>query len=229
MAWLFRLNVLFFIRLFYGPLSSEYYFAILKFRQFYPSTTLQSRVCFKTEVILRLVSLCNIDTKLTIYRTMDSIMYEDSNYGLNYKQICKEKGKPESAKYEWVGEKLIQVICYKDTLLERPVKLNYFLIDDCFFMGEYQFLSYNQTSVDSVRSILQAKYHFQIGPGETRFFINDPDGAFIYFNDSGFNFCLQYYFPGDQGIDQYLKRIIAKSKVPKKSVQVEGRDLAGIL
>jgi len=229
MAWLFRLNVLFFIRLFYGPLSSEYYFAIQKFRQLYPSTRLQSRVCFKTAVILRLVSVCNIDTKLTIYRTMDSIQYEDSNYGLNYKQICKEKGKPESAKYEWVGEKLIQVICYKDTLFERTVKLNYFLIDDCFFMGEYQFLSYNQPSIDSVCRSLQAKYHFQIGPGETRFYINDPDGSFIYFNDSGLNFCLQYYFPRDQGFDQYLKRIISKSKVPKKLVQDESRNLSEII
>jgi len=114
-------------------------------------------------------------------------------------------------------------------MLERSVKINYFLIDDRYFLGEFHFQQYNQTVIESVRSILLAKYHCQINTGETRFYITDQSNSLILYDDSGLNLCVKYYFPQIVEIDQYLKKIISKTPFKKERIAGKGKSLADIL
>jgi hypothetical protein len=180
-------------------------------------------------VILHFDKLCVRKPDLPVYNTLDPILFDNHRWGLSYKQISNDKGKPDSAKYEWIEDKLVKVICFRDNLLERSVKTNYFFLDDRFFSGEYQFQSYNKSVLESLRNVLQAKYHCQFAGSDANFYITDNSGSLLFFNDSGYNLVVQYYFPQMLDIDQYLLKALSKSSLKKGKTPGEGKTLTEII
>jgi len=221
MAFVFYYLHLIFLRLFYGTLSSRYFFAIKRFRKIYPTFSGDFTNCINNEVILHLDKLCFRKKGLPVYITPDPVQFDGCFYGISVKHLHKIKGKPETASYEWVGEKLVKVFGYRDKILERGVKINFFFTDDQFFLGEFQFQSYNKTILDNVRGMLQAKYHFKAGIFESDFYITDREGSLIFFNDSGYRLTVQYYFRQLKPADQYFRKIITNSQFFKDKERVE--------
>jgi hypothetical protein len=195
------------------------------FRKCYPATPISFKTCFKTEVILHLHKLCIKKPGLNLYKTLELIQFDNQIPGVNYKQIIKKKGKPESAKYELVGDKLIKVIGFRAVIYGRAVRIVYFFIDNCFFLGEYQFRSYDKNLLESISTVLRDKYQCNIHEQDSTYYITDKCGSLICFDNTGFNLCVQYYFPQLEEIDQYLSKVILKTTMKGEIQLEEGKNL----
>ncbi len=229
MIYIFRLLMLWLQRMAHGELSSQYYFRLKTFRQKYPTSSIQFKACFKTDVILHFDKLSIPKTNLPSYKTEESIRFENTNPGDGYAQIFKTRGKPESAKYEWIGDKLVQVICYRDKMFGRSVRISYFLMEDRFFLGEFQFQSYNPEILDSTRHLLESRFHTLETSTESDFYISGSDGGLILFNDSGYRLTVQYYFTQLSDIDLYLKQIMSKTPLVKVRNNEGKREITQVL
>lgn len=229
MAFVFRYLFLICLRLFYWALSPQYFFGLKRFRKRHPGFSGTFKCCINTDVILHFDKLCFRKKSLPVYETPDPVQFDDCFYGISFSQLKQSKGKPETASYEWIGEKLVSVFGYRDKILERGVKINFFFTEDQFFLGEFQFQSYNKTVINSVRGMLQAKYHFKAGTTESDFYITDREGSLVFFNDNGYRLNVQYYFTQLEAIDQCLKKAIKKSNLIREKEQVDENNLGNLL
>jgi len=229
MDYLFKLASLIFRRLWFGELSPEYFFSIQKFRSRHPSTRIAFKSCFKSDVSLRFEYLCRKKPGLPDYNTGEKILFDNHAGGLSYDQICRIKGKPFSAKYERMGTKLVKVICFRDTILEKSVKAGFFFLEERFFLGEYMFQSYNRETLESIRNGLQAKYHITTDKDGKNFYITDENGSVIFYNDSGHSLNVHYYFPQLQEIHKFLLDSLPGLTAKKERTPAGGKSLSDIL
>jgi hypothetical protein len=204
--------------LFFGKLSPNYYFGMQKLRARYPNEKIKRLGCFKNEVILHFDKIFNRKRDAPIYDTLGVIQFNNTIWDLTCQDLIKKKGDPDGVQYEWIGDKLIKVLCYREKLQERKIREHYLFSDKQFIMGEYEFLSFNKTTVAAVRDTLQAKYHIRTGETEANFYIRDKHGSLLYFNDQGCDFSVQYYFPQLKDLDEYLRNFLQKSSFGKTSV-----------
>lgn len=211
--------------LFYGRLSSKYYFGMKKLRERYPNERVKRLGCFKNEVILHFDKIFNRKSDAAMYDTLGVIEFNNNIWDLTCHDIIKKKGYPDGVQYEWIGDKLIKVVCYREKLQERKIREHYLFSDKQFIMGEYEFLSFNKSTTATIRKTLQAKYHIRTDEAEANFYIQDKHGSLIYFNDMGCDFSVQYYFPQMKEVDHHLRAFLQHSSFGKRAEVVHAEML----
>ncbi|MEI6889175.1 MAG: hypothetical protein WCL03_07835 [Bacteroidota bacterium] len=212
-ARLFPLIKLGYINLAYGRYSYE-------FLEFFKDNNLRNphNNCIKDEISMHFISFYKPMKNSRFFQTETKIEFGDIPFLMSYKALIKIKGEPECINVTRFGDSRVKVVGFNETLQNMKIKSMFYFLEDLFVMGEYQFTDLIKTKTADLLAPISVKYM----KGETveadNFYITDPEGDKINYEDNGFSIAVRYYFRGDQTINQTLDSIFGNVGINEETL-----------
>jgi hypothetical protein len=199
---LFPLMKLIYIQSVYGRYSYE-------FLEFFKENDLRNphNNCIKDEISMHFFAFYKPKKDAVYLETDTKIEFGDTPFMTSYQTIRKEKGEPDCINVSKFNDTRVKLIGYNETLQNMKMKSLFYFIGDNFIMGEYNFHDLNKVKVSNIVAPLSIKY-LKGGTLESdNFFIKDPQGDRINFENNGFSITIRYLYRGDEKINQILDSV----------------------
>ena len=182
-----------FCKAIHGKLSKEYFFLVQKYREKYPNLKIRLKKCISSEGVLKFENLIVRNNRMPVYKTVQTIQFEKTDFGSDIKEIVRNKGEINCTNYFQVEKNVFKIIGYKEQILNAPAILLFFLCDGKYFMGEYIF-SENVKSISGqlVKTIFK-RYGIEAQNDEPQFYVEDEQGSVLCVFDNGFSLSIKYF------------------------------------
>ena len=203
-ARLFPLIRLGYIRMVYGRFSYE-------FLAFFKDNNLRNphNNCIKDEISMHFFTYYKAQRNALFFNTGTKIEFGDIPFLITYKKLVKLKGEPECINVSRFGDTRIKLVGYNEILQNLKMKTLYYFLGDSFLMGEYHFMDINKVKINDIVSPLTHKYLKGEIIESDNFYITDPQGDKINYENNGFSITVRYYFRGDEASNQILDKVFA--------------------
>jgi hypothetical protein len=205
-ARLFPFIRLGYIRLVYGRYSYE-------FLDFFKANNLRNPLnnCIKDEISMHFYVFYKQKRDALSFTTGTKIEFGDIPFLTNDKHLSNIKGEPDCINVARFHETRVKLIGYNETLQNVRMKTLYYFIGKQFVMGEYYFHDLSRVRVEDILLPLTIKY---LGGKEARsenFYISDPFGQRINYENNGFSITVRYIFRGDEKINRILDSVFGNA------------------
>jgi len=196
---IFPLIKLGYIRLIYGRFSYE-------FLEFFKKNNLRNphNNCIKDEISMHFISYYKPKRDTLFFNTDNKIEFGDIPFLISYKSLCKTKGEPDCINVSRFKSHKVKLVGYNEYLHEMKMKLLFYFIEAKFVMGEYHFVDLTKINTSELLAPLTGKYLKGEKIQADNFFITDPQGDKINYENNGFSITIRYYFRGDGGTNNIL-------------------------
>lgn len=182
-------------KILFGEFSSKYYFLADSISKKNPHLGLSLKKCLSNEVIHQFENLIIQNKTFPTYTTTKPIQMDEIGFGLDKKNIIRIKGKFSCVNYFQVEENKLEIIGYRDKILNTSVKVLFYLCKGKYFMSEYIIGNYkNNIAVQLAKTILK-RYGIEIATDQPEFYIEDEFGSVLCFYNNGFNLFVKYFNP----------------------------------
>ena len=121
-------------------------------------------------------------------------------------------GNPECINIARFSESKVRVVGYNEILNGIKMKSLYYFINEQFVMGEYLFSDVHRADPDYIISMLSTKYLDKKEIISDCFYIIDPSGNKLNYENNGFSINIRYLFLGDQKINEILESIFLRGR-----------------
>ncbi len=187
MFWFDRLLV----RLFKGIYCYDYIQVYKEYNKRSPF-----KPCYEDDVVIHFIKFFENRDNLPVLKTKQSIKFASSEFFIKYKNLLRQKGKPDF--YSVTKEQGVEIksFGYLTEFFSTKTKENYYFVDNEFFMGEYYFSDARKLDSDKLFSSLMEKYGVSSGNDnlkEGKFFIKDSNGAVLHAEHTGFAIAIRYF------------------------------------
>ncbi len=199
---LFPIFRLAYITLVYGRYSFE-------FQQFFKENNLRSphNNCIRDEITMHFYCFFKKIKNAGEFQTKRSIEFTEIPFLYRYKKILSTKGTPQCVNVAKFKDARVNVMGYNETIHGMRIKSIYYFINDLFVMGEFIVLEKPRATVSSITSILSEKYLGGIDLSQEVFYITDPGGNMINYENNGFSITVKYLFKGDKQTNEILHSV----------------------
>jgi hypothetical protein len=201
---LFPLFRLAYVSMVYGRYSYE-------FLEFFKENDLRSphNNCIKDEITMHFYCFYKRLRNAEEYETKTNIEFGQVPFLTRYKQMLKSKGSPQCVNVARFSDARVNVLGYNETAQGIKMKAIHYFIDDLFIMGEYSIPELQKVKTTAVTGALAAKYLNGIEPAKDVFYITDPIGNQINFENNGFSINIRYLFKGNKRANEILDSIFS--------------------
>lgn len=201
-ARLFPLIKLGIINLRYGRYSYE-------FLEFFKENNLRNphNNCIKDEISMHFLTFYRPNKNSLFFNTGIKIEFGDIPFLTTYKRLTKLKGEPECINISKFQNVRVKLIGYNETLQNMKMKSMYYFIGDQFVMGEYHFVDLTKLKTADIIAPLAVKYLKGENVQSDNFYITDPSGDKINYENNGFSITVRYFFRGDVKINETLDSV----------------------
>lgn len=210
----------------YGPWSTPYLRSAVKCRKRLPGRKMPFRECFAEEMIVHLDGLIRmIDTGNPI-QTSKPLIFEQVPYGIRKRDLLKRIGNPYCAMFESYHDETWEMLGYRGTRYQQPVRIFFFFLNDAFFFGEYRLgetrheglltrpgrLSQTGLLEDLPAFVMQVAGEYHPGsPGSAReLFLRDAEGRCLCTAMHGDYFYVRFLDAGNAATKESLSSLIGK-------------------
>jgi hypothetical protein len=199
---LFPLIKLGFIRAIHGRFSFE-------FIEFFKENNLRNphNNCIKDEISMHFFVFYKPKRNALFFQTETTIEFGEIPFLTSYKKLTQIKGEPDCINIARFNHSRVKLIGFNETLQDMRMKSLFYLIEDQFVMGEYFFSDLNRIKTDDILAPLTRKYLKNEGIQTDNFYITDPFGNKINFENNGFSITIRYITHGDEKLTQLLVSI----------------------
>ncbi|MEI6455955.1 MAG: hypothetical protein WCO93_06665 [bacterium] len=201
---LFPLFRLAYLSMVYGKYSYE-------FLEFFKENDLRSphNNCIKDEITMHFYCFYKRIRNAAEYKTKTNIEFGQVPFLTLYKQMLRSKGSPQCVNVARFSDSRVNVLGYHETMQGMKMKAIHYFIDNLFIMGEYSIPELHKVKTNAVNTALAAKYLNGVEPTEDVFYITDPSGNQINFENNGFSINVRYLFKGNQRANDILNTIFS--------------------
>ena len=196
---LFRLG---YISLVYGRYSYE-------FLEFFKDNDLRSphNNCVKDEITMHFYCFYKKKRDAAEFETTSRIEFGQVPFQTRYKHMLKSKGAPQCINVARFSDAKVNVLGYNETIQGIRMKSIHYFIDNLFIMGEYSISDLQKVKSTAISGAIASKYLGGNVPAEDVFYITDPEGNQINFENNGFSINVRYLFKGNKIINEILDSI----------------------
>ncbi len=193
---------LWYIVLVYGKFSFE-------FLEFFKANNLRNphNSCIRDEITMHFLVFFKHIKSAVFYSTKNFLEYGETPFLISYKLLVKKMGNPECINITRFSESKVRVVGYNEIFNGINMKSLYYFIDEKFVMGEYLFSDVHRADPDNIISMLSAKYLDKKEIISDCFYIIDPSGNKLNYENNGFSVNIRYLFLGDERINGILESI----------------------
>ena len=196
---LFPMFRLAYITLVYGRYSFE-------FQQFFKENNLRSphNNCIRDEITMHFYCFFKKIKNAGEFQTKKNIEFGPIPFLYRYKKMLSTKGAPQCVNVAKFKDARVNVLGYNETIQGMKMKSIYYFINDLFVMGECIVLEKQRATVSPITSTLSVKYLGGIDLSQEVFYITDPRGNMINYENNGFSITVRYLFKGDKQTNEIL-------------------------
>ncbi|MCX6283563.1 MAG: hypothetical protein NTW31_04925 [Bacteroidetes bacterium] len=205
-ARLYPLLKLGYIRIVYGRFSYE-------FLEFFKENDIRNphSNCIKDEISMHFYTFYKPKKSALFFQTDTKIEFGDIPFLTTYKRLIKLKGEPECINVSKFNTNRVKLVGFNEELQDMKMKSFYYLMEEQFVMGEYHFIDITKIKIADILGPLLVKYLKDESIQADNFYITDPMGDRINYENNGFSVTIRYYFRGDQAINQILDSIFGNA------------------
>ena len=151
---------LFLCRLTRGASSQAYQLLVKKLSQGH-KTQQKLTICFNNEAILQFENTILKKKSFPVFKTKNKICLDTFSFGEEMTNIIRQKGPPHCINNDVFGEEIIEIFGYRESILDKPVKILFFTCRKKYFFGEYLFTGkFREIQAQLAQTILK-KYNIQ--------------------------------------------------------------------
>lgn len=193
-----------YITLVYGRYSIEYL-------EFFKENNLRSPHdnCIKDEITLHFMVFFRKIRNAQDFRTSTNIDFGELPFMSSYQLLKKLKGKPYCINVARFPEAKMKVVGYRDNQEGPTMKTLYYFLNDHFVLGEYNISESLHLNSDPFLKKLAFKYLNGIVLKGDVFYIIDPGGNQINFENNGFSIGIRYLYNADQRTNKLLSEMFS--------------------
>jgi len=201
-ARLYPLLKLGYIRILYGRYSYE-------FLEFFKENDLRNphSNCIKDEISMHFFTFYKPKKSALFFQTETKIEFGDIPFLTSYQKLTRIKGEPQCINVSRFNTTRVKLVGYNEELQRLKMKSFYYFMEEQFVMGEYHFTDVTKVKVADVLEPLAVKYLKGESILEDNFYITDPFGDKINFENNGFSITVRYFFRGDNSINNILDSV----------------------
>ncbi|MCX6285828.1 MAG: hypothetical protein NTY96_01765 [Bacteroidetes bacterium] len=201
-ARLYPLLKLGYIRILYGRFSYE-------FLEFFKENNLRNphNNCIKDEISMHFFTFYKPKKSALFFQTETKIEFGDIPFLTFYKKLTKIKGEPECINVSRFNTTRVKLVGYNEELQNMKMKSFFYFMEEQFVMGEYHFIDINKIKTADILAPLAVKYLKGESVQTDNFYITDPLGDKINYENNGFSITVRYFFRGDNNINQILDSV----------------------
>jgi hypothetical protein len=146
------------------------------------------------------------------FKTNGKIEFGKVPFMQTYKSVSRLKGRPDCINIAWFLKSRVKVVGYNENLNGVRIRSLYYFLDDRFIMGEYIFSDFAKSKPAQVIGTLSAKYLNDETVTSDLFYITDPAGNMLNFENNGFSVNIRYLYKGDSHSGKVLSDLFAKAQ-----------------
>jgi len=205
-AKVFPLIKLGIIRLIYGSYSFE-------FMEFFKEQNIRNphSNCIKDEISMHFYVFFKPNRNAVFFETEAKIGFGEIPFLISYKKLTKQKGEPDCINIARFGRSRVKLVGFNESLQNIKIKTMFYFIEEMFVMGEYHFPDQHRIKKGEILDPLTMKYLNGTSIQHDNFYITDPAGNKIHFENNGFTVTIRYYFQGDDKIKGILDSVFGNS------------------
>ena len=180
--------------------------------------------CIKDEISMHFFTFYKPKKESLFFKTDLKIEFGDTPFFATYKEIHKMKGEPGCINISRFNESRVKLVGFSESLQQLKMKSFFYFIDDHFIMGEYSFSDINKARAEDVINSVALKYL----KGEKQlqvdyFYITDPAGNKLNYENNGFSVTVRYLYKGDQKTNQTLDSLFGNTDGNSESLKLTMR------
>ncbi len=205
---------LWYIILVYGKFSFE-------FIEFFKEHNLRNphNNCIRDEITMHFVPFFKKMKNAEHFITKTKLEFGEVKYLSSYKNLVRQKGNPECINTARMGDSRVKVVGFNELLGGIKMKSLYYFIDERFVMGEYLFTEMQSIKPTQIVGTLSSKYLDHQTLNTDLFYITDPMGNELFYENNGFSINLKYLFVGDKEINDLFRYIFPSGEMNGINVQ----------
>ena len=199
---LFPLLKLWYISIAYGRYSFE-------FLEFFKNNNLQNphNNCVKDEITMHFLVFFRRIKNSDEHQTSSPIIFGDIPFMTTYKKLVKNKGNPDCINITKFGSCRVKLVGYNEILQGVRMKSLYYFIEDHFVMGEYLFSDLLRVKPKEIAGSISSKYlKNKLLEGDV-FYLTDPAGNILNYENNGFAINIRYFYKGDNRTNEVLASV----------------------
>ncbi|MCK9423246.1 MAG: hypothetical protein M0Q38_11675 [Bacteroidales bacterium] len=210
-----------YITLVYGRYS-------LKYLEFFKENNLRSphNNCIKDEITLHFMVFFRKIRNAQDFKTSINIDFGEIPFMSSDKLLRKLKGRPYCINVARFPNAKVKVVGYRDTQDGTTMKSLYYFLNDHFVLGEYNISESLHLNPDPLLKKLSSKYLNGIALKGDVFYIIDPGGNQINFENNGFSIGIRYLYNADEHSNELLSEMFSDKTVGgsnyRKTLRHEG-------
>lgn len=193
---------LWYIILIYGKFSFE-------FLEFFKANNLRNphNSCIKDEITMHFLLFFKKINNAEYFTTNNYLEYGKIPFLMPYKSLVKQMGNPECINIARFNGIKVRVVGYNELLGGMKMKSLYYFINEVFVMGEYFFSEMNLINPKQIVEILSSKYLDHQEIAADCFYIIDPSGNKLNYENNGFSINIRYLYLCDDDTNSILESI----------------------
>ncbi|MCX6282562.1 MAG: hypothetical protein NTU51_11435 [Bacteroidetes bacterium] len=205
-ARLYPLLKLLYVRMVYGRFSYE-------FLEFFKENDLRNphNNCIKDEISMHFFTFYKPKRGALFFQTETKIEFGDIPFLTDYKKLTKIKGEPECINVSRFNNTRVKLVGYNEVLQNMKMKSFYYFLEEKFVMGEYHFMDITKVKSADILGPLTVKYLKGENVQADNFFITDPLGDKINYENNGFSITIRYLFRSDSSCNQILDSVFGNA------------------
>jgi hypothetical protein len=215
---------LFLCELIQGRYSERYFALVHKYSIAHPRLNNKNKPCFSTEPILRLSNVIIRNPNFPVLKTSKPILFEKIAFDCDTETILREKGGAGCTAFYQHQDKAIQIIGYREHILNAPSRILFYFSRGRFFMGEYLFSEKFSTMSEQLARTISKRYGQVTHSLMEKFYIEDPYGSFLCFHNDGFSLSVKYFNTPSCHILPHLQDVFRRNFSGKPTSDIHSDD-----
>jgi hypothetical protein len=211
--------VIFFSKLFFGKYSVRYVNIHKRLTRKSPY-----RHCIKGDFINQIAGFKTGNNSIVRYNTSAEIKFEDFDFLTKYPRVLRHKKKPQCISLQKDELFDLKIFGFRNTRFSSSIYTIYYFLNKRFFMGEYLLKGPSEESIKEIARLLQEKYLGKLTEENKNFIIRGKNHVTIFFENTGFNLSVKYFYDGDATISEKLNSYWEKmttAPVERSTLRVE--------
>jgi len=198
---------LWYILLFHGKFSFE-------FIEFFKEKNLRNPLnnCIRDEITLHFLIFFKKIRNAGEFSTGRRIEFTSFPFISAYRALLKQRGKPDCINITRFQKSRVLVVGYQEIIADIKAKALYFFIDDKFALGEYFVADITRLNPQHLLHTVAGKYLDGVVPEMDSFYITDPEGNQLNYENNGFSLSVRYISRTNEQINSLLENLFVQNK-----------------
>lgn len=219
---------LFLCGLMHGFYSRKYFALVHKYSVTRPNLISKHKPCFSSEPILWFSNVIIRNQNFSVLKTNKTIQFEKIVFSSDPQTIIRDKGSAGCISFYQNLNDSIQIIGYREHILNASARILFYFSQGKFFMGEYLFSEKLSTMWEQLAKTISKRYGHITENLTEKFYIDDPDGSFICFHNDGFSLSVKYFNTPACSILPHLTDVFQRNFSETRTSNIHSEEYQGI-